>query len=177
MKFAGKNLDYYTGIITIPFVILVAWSLAEFVAGMMDPMNIFSAPIKYGGGAVALLVCGWTGWSAARNYQATVGQGAWAGALLGAAAGFAGAIIYLILFLMEPGMIDAVMSQMKPEQLTADKREMIEKFVWVFVMIGLISGLFGSALIGAVLGAVGAAIARNTKKEIPPASEEQAGDE
>lgn len=166
MKFAGKQLDFYTPIITMPFVVLVCWSLVGLVAACVSAGLAMSAPFKYGGFLVPILVYGYVGWSAAKNYHATSGQSAWAGVLCGVAAGLAGAIIGIITIFMVPEITEQAINQAMAKGAPIS-REFMEKMMLFGSFAGLILGPIMGGVMGAVFALIGSAIAPKPELATP----------
>jgi hypothetical protein len=157
MKFAGKEFNDYWKIIKIPTYVLVGWSVLGFIVSIVSfslYATIFSAGASW---VLMIAVFGFIGWTIIKDHKESVKIAAWGGALTGAIAGFAGAIISIFMFYLVPEVIQAAIMQ------AGANAAAVESFMAVAIFIGLITGPLVSGIIGAVITGIVALIAKKIK--------------
>jgi hypothetical protein len=161
MKMDNKEFGFYWKIIEFPFYLLLLWTLAAFVISIFNFSLYLSIFSWYSNIIVSLAAFGIAGWSAVKDYKATIKQSAWSGAILGIVIGVVSSIIGIIMIYTVPAVIDLSLQRAIASGAQVS-RETIISFIRIGAFIGLITGPLFNALAGAAMSAVAGLISKNT---------------
>lgn len=159
MKISGKELGFYWKIIEFPFYLLLLWTLAGFAVSILSFSLYLSIFSWYSSVIVSLAAFGLAGWSAVKEYKASIKESAWSGAVLGAMIGVVSAVISILMIYYVPAIIDYSLQQALKSGAQVS-REMIESFSRIGAFAGLVTGPLFNGLIGAGLAALSGLIAK-----------------
>ncbi|MEA2036233.1 MAG: hypothetical protein U9O94_01905 [Nanoarchaeota archaeon] len=104
-----------------------------------------------------IIVFGFIGWTIMKDHNGTVKMAAWGGVLSGAIAGFAGAIIAVLMYNFVPSMVQFAVNQ--AVQRGADAA-MVESFMKLGIYIGLITGPLMNGILGGIISLITGLIAK-----------------
>jgi hypothetical protein len=153
-----KGLGFYIGVIKIPLVIMIVWSLTVMIVVLMLPQQqaMIVSLVSWLG---IILIDGWTGFLVTRKVtDGEGGVGARSGAVLGVISGLVLALVGIILFFGFPAIFTPMIE--KSMQTVEDMGQSITKEQMLLGMqIGYISGIIINPLLYGLAGALFSGVA------------------
>lgn len=146
---------------TIPIVIMIVWALIQtfigFAVNMFPPIGYALCVLAPIGLLLGVVIPAWAGFKAVKEAQMDIVGGAITGGLVGLVASIVGAVLTMIVSVLDIGAFVAT-SGMSPEYALAGAGGLIG------LAFSLVAGIVFWTVVAVVLGAIGAFIAKNMKK-------------
>ena len=162
MEFGGKKFEFYWKIIQGPLYVLVGWNLIGFIVACFSYqtyMNIFSS---LSGLVLSILIFGFIGWTAIKDYQGEIKHGAWSGALTGVISGLIGAVLSIGMFYLVPEMMQQSLTLAVQKGAPA---ETVKTFMQIGIFFNLLLAPLISGVIGALISVIASLIAQTVKNK------------
>jgi hypothetical protein len=165
LAFAEKDFNYYWGIVSVPFYILLGWLLLGLILSLvhMDTYRlIFNNWATF---VLGIAFFGFIGWTTVKDHKGEVKHAAWAGAIFGAFLGLAGAVVSILMLNLSPAMLEMTiqqgMARVPPE--AGMGRDMMQSYIMMGMYIGLITGPLFNGLIGALVSGISGAVSKKVR--------------